>query len=55
MVKTPCERKWQSMALLRLQGEVNPHINLRANYIKIADATTPGSVKAIATITFSYQ
>ncbi|HCK0145117.1 TPA: fimbrial protein, partial [Escherichia coli] len=37
------------------RGEVNPHINLRANYIKIADATTPGSVKAIATITFSYQ
>ncbi len=37
------------------RGEVNPHINLRANYIKIADATTLRKCEVIATITFSYQ
>lgn len=37
------------------RGETNPHIKLKANYVKTADSTMPGSVKSIATITFSYQ
>lgn len=37
------------------RGEINPRIKLKANYIKTANTITPGSVKAVATITFSYQ
>lgn len=37
------------------RGEINPRIKLKANYIKTENTITPGSVKAVATITFSYQ
>lgn len=37
------------------RGEMNPGINLKANYVRIADVTTTGNLKAVATITFSYQ